>query len=671
MRAARATGSDPRTRVPLLFHMAARPAGPIGPWIALFVSGAALLWAGRAIACALLPGASERVRWLGSLVATLALQNLSVLALSSIRQVDRPALLASSLVLAALATPVGLRAGAARCRAPLPVGDRPSRFPAAGGTEGSEPLAWAALAVAAAAAAFWYLVVIQAGLKLPEVSWDALAQHGASAAAWLQQGGVSLVHTDDYWLNVYPMNTEVAYLWVLALLHRDNLLSLSQLPYALLGGLATYVLARGWGAPRVPAAVAGCCYLLVPNVIVQSRTAYVDVAFCSLFLAALALWDAARAHGSWGRWLLFGIAVGLLAGTKPTGLLYGGLLGIACLLWPEAPAAEGGARAGPQGMEESPAGSPGPRRRARERPVPWLGRFVLVLAPCVALGLWWYGRTWLAYGNPTYPFPVALHGHVLFPGPLPLSHMLDGSIPAQYRGKPDWFMVRMGWLGLHLNQWYVSAQGWLGTAWPYLELPALVLWLFWGSRRRGAWPALTLTAIAFIFQPLNWWPRYTLYLPALGAAAVAALPLPGRWLRQFALLALAALAAVGSLGAAPRLLFFVPQAAAIPAAVRQPGALFDPPAYGWTADALRPRDRIGYAEGPTLLFELWGPALRRTVLYVGAPTRAQWLRNLRRQHITVFTTAAGSRYVSWMAGVPAKTLATGHGVDAWRLLPAP
>ena len=695
--------------------------GPAWPWLALGIAVLALLWAGRCLACALLPVASARSRWLATLVLAIGLQNVSALLLSPFQAATRTALLVVSLVLAAGLSPWGLRAGAARLL-PLTPEDGPDERPTPWTHRPAEaerqPLAWLAVALAAAAVLVWYYLVIQTGLKLPEVSWDALAQHGASAAAWLQHRGIYVVRTDDYWLNVYPMNTEVSYFWLLVMLHRDNLLSLAQLPYALIGAVAAYTLARGWGARRPGAALAGLCYLLVPNVIVQSRTAYVDVAFCSLFLAALAFWDAARARGTWSRWLLFGIAMGLVAGTKPTGLLYGGALGIAGLLWPQVralrtrrgrhaadraaaesggvaaagasnsrvapdaaaagprpdahPAKPGGAGSGPGVAALAQAAAAGPAEQAAARPaaVAWGWRFALLLLPAFAFGLRWYLRTWLAYGNPLFPFPLAFHGHVFFHGPLPLSHITNGATPAPYQDKPDWYMIRMAWLGENLSAWYVSAQGWLGTAWPLLEFPALALFIVWGSRRAGAWPALAVTAFSFALQPLNWWPRYTMFLPALGAAALAALPLPTRWFKQVALLAMAALAVVGALGAAPRLFFFVPLAATIAPAQRQPGALFSPPSYGWTVSATHPGDRIGYAEGPTLLLPLYGQTFDRYVTYVGAKTKTAFLHNLRRDRITVFTTGRGSRYATWITSLHATQLTTPSSlVDAWRLAP--
>ena len=685
MHAARATGSDPARTIPQLLAMAARPAGPAWPWLALAIAVLALLWAGRCLACALLPAASARSRWLATLILAITLQNVSTVLLSPFQAVTRTALLAVSLVLAAGLSPWGLRAGAASLVRLTPADapdERPTPWRQRPVDTGRQPLAWLAVGLAAAAVLVWYYLVLQTGLKLPEVAWDALAQHGAAAAAWLQHRGIYVVRTDDYWLNVYPMNTEVSYFWLLVMLHRDNLLSLAQWPYVLIGGLAAYMLARGWGARRPGAALAGLCYLLVPNVIVQARMAYVDVAFCSLFLAALAFWDAARAQGTWSRWLLFGVTMGLVAGTKPTGLLYGGALGIAGLLWPQVralrarrgrqaavhPVQTGAAPAAPRAADTAPDAIASAAARAPA--VAWGWRFALLLLPAFAFGLSWYLRTWLAYGNPLYPFPLAFHGHVFFHGPLPLSHITNGATPAPYRDRPDWYMIRMAWLGRNLSGWYISAQGWLGTAWPLLEFPALALFIVWGSRRAGAWPALAVAAFSFALQPLNWTPRYTMFLPALGAAALAALPLPTRWLKQVALLAMAGLAVVGALGAAPRLFFFVPLAATIPPAQRQPGAFFSPLSYDWTVSATRPGDRIGYAEGPTLLLPLYGQTFDRYVTYVGAKTRTAFLQHLRRDRITVFATGRGSRYVAWMAGLHATPLTSPRSlVDAWRLAP--
>ncbi len=775
--AARPEVARARTLLLDILHLAARPAGPAGPWLMLAVGALALVWAGRCAASVLLPDADEGTRWLTALVAALVLQNASVLLLSAWRAVAPWPLLGLALALAAALTPLGLRRGAVR--RPLPARDPGAPLAGVRTARRETWVRWVPAALAAAATLTWYVLVVILGVKLPEVGWDALAQHGAVAAAWLQHGGVYVVRTDDYWLNVYPMNTEVALLWQIAILHRDNLLSLVQVPYALLGGIAAFVLARGWGAARPGAVLAGLCFLLVPNTIVQARTAYVDVAFCALFLTTLALWDQARARGSWRHWLLFGTALGLLAGTKPTGLLYGGVLGIAALLWPQvargqaagrrwrhrwfaawarranrpqgaagtdsrapgAVEAVGGAgqtmralppsplAAGPRGAGvqadaaygagaataagpvrphtapargavEELAASREPFRTPRQgapfggapvalaaagtvsdepstagaapAPVSWWLRLALAFVPAVAFGLWWYVRTFLAYGNPVYPFPLAVGGHVLVTGPMTLGQLLQSAVPAAYQGRPDWYMLSLAWLGRRVSGWYVSQQGWLGVAWPFVELPALLLWAAWGARRAGAWAVLSAAALIFRLQPHNWDPRYTLWLPALGAAALAALPLTGRP-RWVAHAALALLAVGGTVAAAPRLLFAVPPAVAVPADRRQPGALFDPQAYAWTATALHAGDRIGYARGPTLLLPLYGPSFSRPVVCVSAPTRSAWLRNLRVDHITVFVTQGSASYqnpyILWMRGVAATPIHLGPSIYAWRLAP--
>ena len=82
MAAARASGSQPVARIGQLLHMSPLPAGPAGPWLALGAAALVLVWAGRCLACLLLPQGTARIRWLAGLVLAAALQNASVLVLS-------------------------------------------------------------------------------------------------------------------------------------------------------------------------------------------------------------------------------------------------------------------------------------------------------------------------------------------------------------------------------------------------------------------------------------------------------------------------------------------------------------------------------------------------------------------------------------------------------------
>ncbi|GMA51417.1 hypothetical protein GCM10025857_27740 [Alicyclobacillus contaminans] len=79
------------------------------------------------------------------------------------------------------------------------------------------------------------------------------------------------------------------------------------------------------------------------------------------------------------------------------------------------------------------------------------------------------------------------------------------------------------------------AAGGLGLQWTFLELPALVVFTIYLIRKN--WVLLLQVVVPllviFVLEPADWWARYTLFMAALGAWALAYVVsmVPAPWLR--------------------------------------------------------------------------------------------------------------------------------------------
>jgi hypothetical protein len=166
----------------------------------------------------------------------------------------------------------------------------------------------------------------------------------------------------------------------------------------------------------------------------------------------------------------------------------------------------------------------------------------LLALPVLVLGVSWYAKNWLVYGNPLYPFAMGP-----FPGPTTLTEFTF--TPPQLEGR--------SWLGQLASSWtadwslrryaYNVRPGGLGAAWPaILVIAAAGLVLL--ARRRSVAPiafVLVPAAATLVTMPMPWYARLTLFLPAI-ALPVAALAIDALRprLATIAALALVAVAAV-------------------------------------------------------------------------------------------------------------------------------
>jgi hypothetical protein len=172
------------------------------------------------------------------------------------------------------------------------------------------------------------------GLFRPPLSWDSLMYHLPLAATWLQRHDLAPVY-GAYPMSYYgyvPANGSVWLWWWMAPSHSDLYANLAFLPQWLLLVLATGAVARRLGAVRswpLAAFLVG----LTPTVVRFVATQYVDIFTAACLVAAVACGLRWLRRLDPGDAALAGAGLGLGAGAKVLGLMYGGALAAALLLF--------------------------------------------------------------------------------------------------------------------------------------------------------------------------------------------------------------------------------------------------------------------------------------------------------------------------------------------------
>ncbi|MBL8830407.1 MAG: glycosyltransferase family 39 protein [Planctomycetaceae bacterium] len=348
----------------------------------------------------------------------------------------------------------------------------------------------------------WLLAMIAAATLIsalaPPVAGDALCYHLELPKRFLLEHAlVELPHDDNA---VYPLLTEMWYLWGLALGGATTAQLLHWLCGGLLAGgvmlLATPIVGRRWSE------LAAVLALLTPGMNNQMTAPLNDLAVAALTTLALAAWwRAIHAQHGTGWYLLAGVLLGGALATKHVALLFGAALASASLWLIVQHAA---------------------RRAALLRGLALLG----VVAVSVA-GPWYVRAAWYR-GDPVYPF---LSGHAVAQAPVS-DH--ENEVAAATR--PDKRKLGRGVLAAITALWQTTMQPELvggrahqiGPLWLAL-LPGLVLTrrlrglgmllaigglfaiLWFGLRQNARFllPAIPLLAVGavWVLSELRRWPR--------------------------------------------------------------------------------------------------------------------------------------------------------------------
>lgn len=446
------------------------------------------------------------------------------------------------------------------------------------------PLAVGALALGVALAA--------AGL-LPIWQWDAAGYHLPFVNFALQAHSLAGVPDRVPYLSTYPHAAELAFLALRLFLPDDRWVDAGQLPFALLGALATAALARRLGARRVLAAGAGALWLGLPAVFTQLPTNYVDVAAaaCLLTVTSWVLGPLTR-----GRAILGGLALGLYLSSKanapPAALLLGALWVYRAL------------RA----------------RRTAGLPV----AFALALA----LGSGAYLTNLARFANPLWPARVQV-GPLPLPGRASVSEILRSGQDPTARDVPLPLRTASSWLEPFATARFDMRSGGFGPLAPLLLAGA------WLGLRRRARRVMWIPLVAAALGPDPSVPRFVLAVPAL-ALALAAAAVSGLHpsLRRAAAVGAAGLGALGLLWAVPGL------------------AWDGPTALRLARSSAQERER---AFGPEGRIDAWarlrGSAAGRVIAYDGAFELPYllWRSDLHNRVVRIPDGLDGPALAAWLA----------------------
>ena len=228
---------------------------------------------------------------------------------------------------------------------------------------------------------------------LPPYAWDVLSYHLPNVAEWIRHGRVTTFETpclNSFW----PANFALMQTWFVVFFHHDAIVECAGLPFYLLGTVSVYSIGRSLKLAGLHARAAAVLFACTPAFALHATSCHNDIAAAALCLFLFAL---AMAHPD-GRGvrlpylLLVLVALALGAGTKATvvfalpGVVFVGV--VACRGRPDWPAVRAELRA-----RSAFAGA--------------------LAAAGLLLGLTWYVRNAVLFGNPFYPVDVRLFGRLI------------------------------------------------------------------------------------------------------------------------------------------------------------------------------------------------------------------------------------------------------------------
>ncbi len=520
----------------------------------------------------------------------------------------------------------------------------------------------------------YFCYLIFTGYLFPSYSWDSLLYHLPTVGFILQSGAIenipynSLIYT---FINVFPKNIDLIFLWNIIFLKSDAIVDLSQLPFTVTGMLAVYGIGIKLGIKEKYSAYSSLLFFFAPVIILQSTTNYVDIAVSVLFLIALnfilyrdgsqgasssAMTGQVSGYMGHGQLFLAGVTSGILLGAKGSGPLF--VIALSVLYVINELRVSYSLKHAEYSDEITPLDT-----KHRTGKMIIIRYLLYFMVPVLLLGSYWYISNWVHYGNPVYPFVVKVFGKVLFKGTL--SEILHTG-PELLREMPLLKKLFHVWLERVEYYYYASDLSGFGPLWFILLLPCTIFSVFlslW-KKRFGFLTVAVMVMIIFLLYPNNWFTRYVIFLFGFGCLSfgvvVQFFEKKGRTFQYIALfLVLYTFLASHTLTVTPKK---IREFARLPT-VERTIARLEPHIlnmsqqknYGlwsWVSKSVSEGDTLAYSFTPEMLSMLWNSSFSNKAIFIKAGKFKDWLEKLRVNNVTYVVVLLKPRSMEyfWLEG---------------------
>jgi hypothetical protein len=511
--------------------------------------------------------------------------------------------------------------------------------------------------------------IIFSGYLFPSYTWDALWYHLPIAGYIMQSGAIQEIPNNSFieqFINIFPKNIELFFIWNIIFLKNDIITDLSQLLFTIAGVLAIYSIAVKLNIKERAAIYSSLLFFFTPIVILQSTTNYVDVAVSVLFLVALNFlmddmpckdgFETRPYEGDAGgtcfqkrniTTVMAGLTAGILLGSKGSGPLFIALLS-AVVIIREFPG-------------RSNACESGLLRWKKMATKTFQLYFFYFFIPVLFMGGYWYIKNWIIYGNPVYPMEISILNNTIFKG---LYQGIIEPAPEIINKLHPFTRPLYVWLDKVEYYLYDSRLGGFGPIWFILFLPSIVLSFVYAlmKRRYRFILLLIIVASAFLMYPRNWNPRYVIFIIGLGALSFGLVF--DKFQKRNDIFRVIAILLAGytflisnSPCVTPKQIKKFIQ---LPAAERIIAAhapfnidLYARQDYGywtWINRNISQGETLAYTYEPLFLSPMWNSAFSNKMVYIKADDYKQWLRKLGEHKVTYVLIRKNSGEDRWIQG---------------------
>jgi hypothetical protein len=356
------------------------------------------------------------------------------------------------------------------------------------------------------------------GYLFPSYTWDSLMYHLPIVGNIMQSGAIMENPANfeiDTFINIFPKNMELFFLWNVIFLKNSSITDLSQLPFLIVGILTTYSIASKLDIKVKSALFSSLLFFFTPIVILQINTNYIDIAVSVLLLIVInyLLYESPSFKNILSHTvekddrkvpiILAGVTAGILLGSKGSGPLFAIIILSAIIVQEFI-----------KYRQQIYAKTPEEKFDVIKDSV--ISYIIYFFLPLIMLGSYWYIKNWMLYGNPVYPMEITVFDITLFKG---LFKKMRDPVPLLIENST--YLSRLFHVWMEKVEFYLydSRLSGFGPLWTILLLPSLVFACINAAiNKRYNWLFICILLIStYAVHPRNWTTRYTIFMISLGA----------------------------------------------------------------------------------------------------------------------------------------------------------